>query len=146
MRRWGPVLAAILGIALLGGIVTAVAAVTDWDGPNRNHDNEITRVVGANGEETIIVHDNDRGFFFPGILFIPLFFLLFFGLARALFGRGSGPGSWSCGPRSRRPGGPDAGHVPPWFDEWHRRVHGGDANDLRDAPLMAAETPEATRG
>jgi hypothetical protein len=138
MRRWSFVLVAVLGLVILGGIVAAIASDRDWDGRDRWHDDEVTRVVGANGEETIIVHDNDRPFFFPGILFVPLFFLFFFGIARAIFWRGRGP--WGGGPWNGGPGGPGAGYAPPWFDEWHRRSHAGNVSPPTDAPTAAPKT------
>jgi hypothetical protein len=101
----------------------------------------VTRVVGANGEETIIVHDNDRRFFFPGILFIPLFFLFFFGLARAIFWRGRGP--WGGGPWQGGPAGPGGGYAPQWFDEWHRWAHGSTPPSGPGAESSAA--PESTK-
>jgi hypothetical protein len=108
MKRW--LLPVILLLFIGGGIATAIAVGDGWD--DRHHD-EVTRVVDANGDETIVIRD-DRPFFPFGILFIPLFIFLFFGVMRAVFWRGR----WG-----RR--GPWDGGAPGWFDEWHRRAHEG---------------------
>ncbi len=110
MRRW--LFPAIVALLLVGGIATAIAVGDGWD---RHHD-EVTRVVGANGEETIVIRD-DRPFFFPfGIFIFPLVFFLFFALMRAFFWRGP-----RGGPRNG--GGLGNGDAPRWFDEWHRQAH-----------------------
>jgi len=120
MRRW--LFPAILALLLVGGIATAVAVGDGWD---RHHDNEITRVVGANGDETIVIHDDHPPFFFPfGIFLFPLGFLFFFALMRAIFWRGGWGrgGPWGYG-------GPGGGAGAGWLEEWHRRAHatGNDA-------------------
>jgi hypothetical protein len=111
MRGW--IFVAILALLVAGGIATAIVVGDGWD----RHHAEVTRVVGANGEETIVIRDG-RPFFFPfGIFLVPLVFLLFFGLMRAFFWRGRwGGGPWNSG------GGPGNG-APRWFDDWHRRAH-----------------------
>jgi hypothetical protein len=105
MRRW--VFVALLALLVVGGIATAAYYGDGW-----NHHQEVTHVVGTNGNDTIVIHD-DRPFFFPfGFFFFPLAIFLFFGLMRALFWRGrSGRGGpWGGDPRAR-------------FDEWHRQAH-----------------------
>ncbi len=125
MRRW--VFAAVVALLVVGGIVTAVA-VSDGDGWGRDHDDEITRIVGADGQETIVIRDDDRRFFFPfGIFFIPLVFFLFFALMRGFFWRGGGGGPW---------GGRGA---PGWFDEWHRQAH------VTGGQVAAPSPPAGTR-
>jgi hypothetical protein len=132
MRRW--VFAAILALLVIGGIVTA-AVVADGDGWDRHHDDEITRVVGADGQETIVIRDDDRPFFFPfGIFFFPLVIFLFFALMRGFFWRGGRGGPWGNGY------GPGGRGAPGWFDEWHRQAHatGGQAT----APPTTGGTSE----
>src|SRR5262249_41357489 len=106
MRRW--VFVALLALLVVGGIATAAYYGDGWD----HHHDEVTHVVGTNGNDTVVIHD-ERPFFFPfGFLFFPLAFFLFFGLMRAIFWRGrwGGGGPWGGDPRSR-------------FDEWHRQAH-----------------------
>lgn len=114
MRRW--LIPLILLLLIGGGIATAVAYGDGWDGWDRHHDEEITRVVNADGSETIVVHD-DRPFFFPfGFLFFPLGFFLIFAFLRGFFWRGRWGGGGPGGYRG----------TPPWIDDWHRRAHEGD--------------------
>jgi hypothetical protein len=129
MRRW--FFPAILAILVIGGIVTA-AVVSDGDGWDRHHDDQITRIVGADGQETIVIHDNDRPFFFPfGLFFFPLVFLFFFALMRAFFWRGGRGGPWGNGYGSGGRG------APGWFDEWHHQAH---------APGSPSTAPPTTGG
>lgn len=58
------------------------------------------------------------GFGFLGCLFPLLFFFLIFALFRGLWWRGAGWGGRY---------GPWGNGVPPRFEEWHRRLHEGDA-------------------
>jgi len=65
------------------------------------------------------------GLGFLQCLFPLLFFFLFFGLLRGLFWRG--PWGWRRGWGGSGHGGWDREKgYPPMFDEWHRRMHGGD--------------------
>jgi len=80
-----------------------------------------------------------HGFGFFGFLGTLLFFLLIFGLLRAVFWRGPrgwGRGPWGYGHHGPdgpdRPGGPEGFRGSPWedrarevHDEWHRREGGG---------------------
>jgi hypothetical protein len=120
MRRW--LFPAILALLLVGGITTAVAVGDGWD---RHHD-EVTRVVSANGDETIVIHDDHPPFFFPfGIFLFPLVFLFIFALMRAFFW----PGRWGRGGPWGYGGGPGGGARAGWLEEWHQRAHaaGGDS-------------------
>src|SRR5262245_53048069 len=101
------VFAALLALLVIGGIATAIYAGDGW----HHHHAEVTRVVGTDGNDTIVIHD-DHPYFFPfGFLFFPLAFFLFFGLMRAVFWRGRwGGGPWNGDPRTR-------------FEEWHRQAH-----------------------
>lgn len=67
------------------------------------------------------------GFGFLGCLVPLLFLFLIFALVRGLFWAPWGRWGW------RGWGGP--GHVPPAFDEWHRRAHG-------EAPTTAGSPPQ----
>jgi hypothetical protein len=102
-------------VIVAGGL--GYAAGRNWDD---NHDDDKVQVVDANGQQTIVVHDHDRGFFPFGILFIPLFFFLIFGLGRAFFWRGRYGGPWQGGPSDR-------------FDEWHRRAHANEGTNPSDS-------------
>jgi hypothetical protein len=105
MRRL--VFVALLALLVVGGVATAVHAGDGW-----GHHDEVTRVVGTDGNDTIVIHE-ERPYFFPfGFLIFPFAFFLFFGLMRALFWRGrwGGGGPWGGNPRSR-------------FEEWHRQAH-----------------------
>jgi hypothetical protein len=104
----------VLLIVVAGGI--GYAAGSEWGDRDWRHDDEKVQVVNANGQDTIVVRDHDRGFF-PGFLFIPLFIVLIFGLSRLFFWRGRG-GPWN--------GGPDR------FEEWHRRAHAQDTKNTGD--------------
>lgn len=112
MRRW--IFVAMLALLVVGGIAAAIYAGDGW-----NHHEEVTRVVGTDGNGTIVIHD-ERPFFFPfGFLFFPLAFFLFFGLARGLFWRGRwGGGPWGGEARAR-------------FEEWHRQAHQSDGTGER---------------
>jgi hypothetical protein len=64
------------------------------------------------------------GFGFFGFFGALLFFLLIFGLLRAVFWGGH-RGPWQGGGRWRDGSGPWAAGAPPMFEEWHRRMHEG---------------------
>jgi hypothetical protein len=129
-RRW---IFAGLFVLTLGAIVAAGAIWGDGDWGPPDRDTEVVRIVDDQGNtvaagSTIIV-ERDRGGFFPfGIFFIPLAFLLFFGLARLFFGGGPRGGPW----------GPGGDHRAQWLDEWHKRQHQEMANP---APPAATDHP-----
>ena len=133
MRGW--VFAAILALVVIGGIVT-VAAVTDHDGWDRHRDDEITRVVGADGQETIVIRDDGRPFFPFGIFFIPLIIFLVFALMRGFFWRGGRGGPWGNGD------GPSGRGAPGWFDEWHRQAHATGGPATTPSPPAAGTSEE----
>ena len=74
-------------------------------------------------------HPFGFGFGFLGCLFPLLGFFLIFALIRGLFWRGGWGGGWGGRRGWGGPGGqgygPGGQNVPPMFDEWHRRAHGG---------------------
>jgi hypothetical protein len=75
------------------------------------------------------------------LLFIGLIIFLVRGV---FFGRwGRGPGGWAW----RGPGGGGAG-VPPFFEEWHRRAHGQDANSTNTnaSPAQAPQNVDPAAG
>jgi hypothetical protein len=67
------------------------------------------------------------GFGFFGFFGALLFFLLIFGLLRAVFGGGR-RGSWQGGGRWREGHGSWAAGAP-MFEEWHRRMHEGETGE-----------------
>jgi hypothetical protein len=106
------VLRFLLALALAAALIgIGVALVRD------SGDDDVTRIVGSDGQETIVVQDDDPQFFPLGLFLLPLLFFLTVGLFFAALGgrRCSGRG----------PGGPGA--VPGWVDDWHRRAHEGEA-------------------
>jgi hypothetical protein len=116
--RWIALTALLVVIA--GGITAAIIWDKPGDWPNRHNQVEVVRVVNDDGTTATIddtgntvVLVRDRGFFPFGIFFIPLGFLFFFFVFRAIF-RGPGGGPWRGGP-----GGPSSA----WLDEWHRQQH-----------------------
>jgi hypothetical protein len=118
MRRW---LLAALVVAVVGiGVAAVVWGDGDW-GPDRHE--VVTRSVAPDGTETVVVREDGRGGFFPfGIFLFPLVLLFWIAVFRAFVFRGP----WGRnGPWTR--GGPPANEPPGWFDEWHRRAHGGSA-------------------
>lgn len=118
MRRWW-----IIGVIALV-VIAGLGFVFGYDGYERH---DATRVVTtANGETVIIDRDGPR--FFPfGFFFFPLFWFLVLAAIFTFVRRGR----WGGPP----PPSPSAeGHVPPWFDEWHRRVH--------EAPVIGPVPPE----
>lgn len=66
------------------------------------------------------------GFFPFGCLFPLLFFFLIFFLIRGVFFRGPRHwGRWHGGPYGG-PGGYDPEQVPPFVEQWHRKMHGSE--------------------
>src|SRR4051795_2924987 len=111
MRRFLPLAIAItLFVALIG---TAAFFWNDgWDG--RRNSTELVQVVPAGtdvttGNTVVVVRDNHRPFFFPGFLFIPLFFFIIFCIVRPF----RGPWRWGGWNGEYLPG----GNPPPWFDQ-----------------------------
>jgi hypothetical protein len=72
------------------------------------------------------------GFGFLGCLFPLLFFFLVFGLLRSIFWRG--PWGWGRGWGHHHGHGPWGKDVPPMFEEWHRRAHGGASSESTGQP------------
>lgn len=115
-RRW---FFAGLFVLTLGAIV-AIALWDpgpDWDRADRRV--EVVRVVDADGNaiedgSTIVVEGGRHGFPF-GLLLIPLFLLLVFGLLRWTFWGPPGGGPWSPPPDDRA--------REQWLAEWHARQH-----------------------
>ena len=92
---------------------------------------ESGRLVAAPGTTVPVVFWPRPWFGFGFFPFFPLFILLWIFVIRGLFwrnrwyGRGYG---YACG------------GVPPAFDEWHRRAHGGDVgNAAQGAPPPSAD-------
>jgi hypothetical protein len=122
MRRW--LLAGVVLLVVGIGVAGAIWGDGDW-GPDRGE--VVTRSIAADGTETIVVHEDHRGFFPFGIFLFPLFIfgLVIFFRAIAFRGAWGRNGPWM-------PGGPPAGNAPGWFDEWHRRAHSGEAPPMDD--------------
>src|SRR4051812_18553448 len=109
MMRWRWILPVLVLVVIGIGIAGAIWGDGDW-GPHR-HDS-VTRVVGQDGTETIVI-DEGHGGFFPFFFIFPVGFFLTLILFRAFVFRGR----WGRGPWAG--GGPGAGNSPAWFDEWH---------------------------
>jgi hypothetical protein len=138
MRRFLPLAIAItLFVALVG---TAAFFWNDgWD--DHRNGTEVVQVVPAagtdatTGNSVVIVRDNHRPFFFPGFLFIPLFFFIIFFIARPF----RGPRRWGGWNGNYSPG----GNPPPWFDQWHRDAHAPRPGMNEPVPTPAA-SPSTT--
>lgn len=92
------------------------------------------------------VHGYGPGFGFFGFFGALLFFLLLFGLLRAIFWGGP-RGSWQGGGRWRDGRGSWSAGAPPMFEEWHRRMHeGGEAGEsTRDEGPSGPASPAPPR-
>jgi hypothetical protein len=105
----------ILGGLLAVGLVAGIAFGAYRAGDRHDDSDRIVRIESPAGSQDVeVVAIKDRGWgFFPGFFFLPLLFiLLFFLLARGVFG------GWRAGPGAWR-------RIDP--EEWHRRQHEPDA-------------------
>lgn len=117
MNRWMiAALAAVVVVVVAVGIGCGVWGDGDW-GPNHNNE-VVSRTVGQDGSETIVVREGRGGFFPFGLLLFPLVVLFWVAIIRAFAFRGP----WGRGGPWVQ-GGPPAIEPPGWFDEWHRRSH-----------------------
>ncbi len=115
MNKWIAA-AIILAVVGIGAALVGWTADDNW-GPDRGGD-IVTRSVGEDGTEMIVVREGDRRFSPFGLFIVPLviFFAIFVLRGFAFHGRSAGFGPWMHG-------GPGADNPPVWLDEWHRRAH-----------------------
>ena len=161
MRRIIPAILLIAVLAIGGGIIATTAYQAGLQ----------TAVATADGTGTTVVvpaygvgygwHPFGFGFGFLGFLGALLFFVLVFGLIRAIFfggrhghwdGPGWGPGG-PTGPDGPGSGRPSGSRYARWeailhqdFDEWHRGAHGPASGTDGPGAGGAGTTPPAPAG